>query len=580
MDMRSADESDERLALILGQVTRFLSGDYGGVLAVSESSDEVDAISSGLNELGRRLQMRDEQAKNNDDRLEERLRKQAELLTASELKYRQLFEDNPMPLWVLDRETLQILDVNDSALQVYGYTREEFLSMTSVELRPEEERPRYLALNRETLGTQHTGVWTHIKKDGSRIFVDVTVHEMSFGGRRARLILANDVTEKTQALRELQLSEARFRRVFNSDITGFSFWDASGKITQANDLFLDMVGYTRKDLLDGLINLDSISPAEYAHADLQAREEIRISGVCRPYEKEYLRKDGTRIPVMIGAARIDDDNAQATGVTCVMDMSHRKQMEQEILELNRDLEQRINERTKALQEVNKELESFTYSVSHDLRAPLRAIHGYSQMLFEDYGGKLDEEGVRLLNAVKFNAKRMGQLVDDLLAFSRIGKRRVAEKETDLTRLVHDVLAEVDEAEKKHAKITIHRLGTAVVDEPLVRQAFQNLISNALKYSSRSNDAQIEIGATSVDGVPTYFVKDNGAGFDMAYYKKLFGVFQRLHEQDEFEGTGVGLAIVQRIVQRHGGRIWAEGKVGEGAVFFFTLSEAVTDMASE
>jgi PAS domain S-box-containing protein len=503
--------------------------------------------------------------------LERRVLERGEQLNISETKYRHLFENNPMPLWVLDAETLRFLDVNESAVQLYGYTREEFLSMTTLDIRPEEEKTRYLTLKRTALGTRNTGIWKHLKKDGSVIESEVTVHEMLFGGKPARLVLANDVTEKTKALRELQLSEARFRRVVDSKMTGFLFWDEDGKITDANDLFLEMVGYSRTDVEEGRLDLRAITPWEYAEVEKRAVEQIRLNGVCEPFEKEYVRKDGTLFPVMVGAANIND-GPSIKGVSCVMDISQRKKMEQEILELNRDLETRISQRTQALQEANKELESFSYSVSHDLRAPLRAIHGYSQMLFEDYAAKLDQEGIRLLNAVKFNAKRMGQLVDDLLAFSRMGKRALSETETDLTSLVLDIVKELGVANNDRVKVSVRSLGCARADETLIRQAFHNLISNALKYSSKKARAEVEIGRTETDGIPTYYVKDNGAGFDMAYYKKLFGVFQRLHEQEEFEGTGVGLAIVQRIIHRHGGSIWAEGKVGEGAVFYFMLEK--------
>lgn len=501
--------------------------------------------------------------------LEQRVMERTEALNASQQKYRHLFENNPMPLWVLDVERLTFLDVNESALKHYGYTREEFLSMTSIELRPEEERPRYLRINRRTRGTEDMGIWKHRKKDGSIIFTKIIVHEMNFAGRPARLVLSNDVTEETRARMALEFSEARFRRVFDSKMMGFIFWDEDGKITDANDLFLEMMGYSRRELHDGKMNLNGMTPPEYEEAEVRAMEQIRTTGVCEPFEKEYIRRDGSRLPVLIGAANIND-SPDIKGVTCVMDISQRKKMEEEIRELNRNLEIRILQRTRALQEANHELESFSYSVSHDLRAPLRAIHGYSQMLTEDYEARLDKEGIRLLNAVKNNARRMGQLVDDLLAFSRLGKRTMSLSDIDLTRLVHDVLNDFSEDEKKPAKISVRPLGTTYADVSLLRQAFQNLISNALKYSSKQASPEVEIGVTTSKGEPAYYVKDNGAGFDMAYYQKLFGVFQRLHGHDEFEGTGVGLAIVQRIVHRHGGTIWAESRVGEGAVFFFTL----------
>lgn len=497
--------------------------------------------------------------------LEQRVLERTEQLKLGEIKYRLLFQNNPMPLWVLDRETFKFLDVNESALKLYGYNREEFLSMSSVELRPEEERSRYLTLDRGASGTQKRGIWKHRKKDGSIIHSEVIVHEIDFEGKPARLVLANDVTDKVNALRELQLSEARFRRIFDSKMIGFLFWDDKRKITECNDLFLELVGYNRADLYNGLMHLDKMTPPEFAEAENLSLEQIKLNGVCEPFEKEYTRKDGTRVPVMVGAANIND-SPSVKGVTFVMDISLRKRMELEILELNRDLENRVNERTKALQLANKELESFTYSVSHDLRAPLRAIHGYSQMLTEDYESKLDSEGIRLLESIISNARRMGQLVDDLLAFARVGKVALSETEIDLTRMVKELIA----TENKRVKIRVHPLGIVRADYTLLGLVFQNLISNALKYSSKKDNPEIEIGVKEVDGHRTWFVRDNGVGFEMAYYNKLFGVFERLHEQEEFAGTGVGLAIVQRIVQRHGGRVWAEGKVEEGATFYFWL----------
>lgn len=501
--------------------------------------------------------------------LEQRVLEKTEQYQDSERKYLQLFENNPIPLWVLDMETLRFMAVNESALKHYGYSKEEFLAMRSIDLRPDEEKERYMALRRTAQGTQNMGIWKHLKKDGNIIHCEIIIHEMIFEGRAARMVLAHDVTEKVRAQRELEISEARFRRIFDSKMTGFFFWEEDGRITDANDLFLEMVGYSRADLENGPVNLHAITPPEYRNVEMQAIEQIRREGVCEPFEKQYVRRDGTRFPVLIGAANVNE-GGEIKGVTCVMDITHRKRMEQQILELNKTLELRISERTHALEAANKELESFSYSVSHDLRAPLRAIHGYSQMLFEDYQSRLDDEGIRLLNAVKFNARRMGQLVDDLLAFSRLGKRTMSYSEVDLTTMVHEVLKDLDSSRKEGTKVTVHPLGTAYGDAALLRQAFENLISNALKYSSKKTHPEISIGTRVVNGVPAFFIQDNGAGFDMAYYQKLFGVFQRLHAQEEFEGTGVGLAIVQRIVHRHGGEIWAEAKIDQGAVFYFTL----------
>jgi PAS domain S-box-containing protein len=396
------------------------------------------------------------------------------------------------------------------------------------------------------------------------------VHEILTDGKRARLVLSSDVTEKKKTEEALRNSESRFRRIFESKLIGFVFWNADGDITEANDVFLDMVGYSRLDLAERKIKWIDITPPEYAAADRRAVEQLHAAGMCEPFEKEYLRKDGSRLPVLVGAAVIYEAIPEK-GIAYIMDISQRKKMQEEILELNRSLEVRVIKRTQELQEANKELESFSYSVSHDLRAPLRAIHGYSQILIEDYESKLDQEGMRLLNNVKYNAKRMGQLVDDLLAFSRMGKCELNKMLVRMNEIVEDVLQEVNQHDKERTAIEVHALGEARADPALLRHVFQNLVLNAVKYSSKKERPTVEIGLTEIEGVKTYFVKDNGAGFDMAYYNKLFGVFQRLHRQEEFEGTGVGLAIIQRIVLRHGGHVWAEGKLNEGATFYFTLN---------
>ena len=248
----------------------------------------------------------------------------------------------------------------------------------------------------------------------------------------------------------------------------------------------------------------------------------------------------------------------------------------ELIIANKELVFQNEEKEKRAAELiiaNKELESFSYSVSHDLRAPLRAIHGYSQMLVEDYETKLDEEGKRLISNIQSNAKKMGQLVDDLLEFSRLGKRELNIMNVDLNIIVEDVLNQFQSGNVR-AKIKVHSLGRAEGDSTLLKHVFQNLIDNAVKYSSKKENPEVEIGLTEIKSVKTYFVKDNGAGFDMAYYNKLFAVFQRLHGEEEFEGTGVGLAIVHRIISRHSGKIWAEGKVNEGATFCFTLNNSL------
>ncbi|MHB1147776.1 MAG: sensor histidine kinase [Lutibacter sp.] len=220
--------------------------------------------------------------------------------------------------------------------------------------------------------------------------------------------------------------------------------------------------------------------------------------------------------------------------------------------------------------VNKELEAFSYSVSHDLRAPLRSINGYAEILNEDYGTKLDDEGKRIIEIIRDNATRMGILIDDLLSFSRLGRKEIQMTEIDMNVLAKEVMVELNISMTHHAKIKIGNLHEVKADYSLLRQVLFNLISNAVKYSSKKKIPIVEISSEEKSGEIIFSVKDNGAGFDMQYADKLFGVFQRLHSQDEFEGTGVGLAIVQRIISRHKGRSWAEGKVNEGAIFYFSL----------
>jgi signal transduction histidine kinase len=242
-----------------------------------------------------------------------------------------------------------------------------------------------------------------------------------------------------------------------------------------------------------------------------------------------------------------------------------------------ELEQRVAERTAQLEATNKELESFSYTVSHDLRSPLRAIEGFSLILDEEYGSRLDAEGQRLLGVVKDNARSMSVLIDDLLAFSRLGRQAIKPVEINMNQLVKEISEEViSRPGTKTPELVVQSLPGARADHALLRQVWLNLFSNAVKYSSNCVKPVIEIGGHAGEKENIYFIRDNGAGFDMQYYNKLFSVFQRLHRADEYPGTGIGLAIVHRVITRHGGRIWAEGKINEGATFYFTLPGGQTD----
>jgi signal transduction histidine kinase len=251
------------------------------------------------------------------------------------------------------------------------------------------------------------------------------------------------------------------------------------------------------------------------------------------------------------------------------------QHNRELKELHASLEQRVAERTAQLEAANKELEAFSYSVSHDLRSPLRAIDGYSKIILKDFGGELDADVIQNLEKVRSSVKRMAVLIDDLLAFSHLGRQAIKVgyvSSSQLQGMLQEIICDLqEEAQGRTVEVEVGKLPACKADATLLRQIFANLLSNAFKFTRPCPRAHIQIGAITTQNGPTIFVRDNGVGFDMKQSDKLFGVFQRLHSQDDFEGTGVGLAMVQRIVQHHGGRIWAESEPGKGATFYFTLN---------
>jgi PAS domain S-box-containing protein len=345
---------------------------------------------------------------------------------------------------------------------------------------------------------------------------------------------------------------------------------ASLRFARINRAEETLLGIPREALLGKSDH--ELFPAE--QADLftaKDREVLENNGTMDIAEEQLTTANGLRILHTRKIALRDDQGLPRYLLGISEDITERKQAEERIQALNRALEIRANQ----LEAANKELESFSYSVSHDLRSPLRAIDGFARIFEEDYRDKLDDEGHRLLRVIRDNSQKMGQLIDDLLAFSRLGRKPLETERLDMRIVVDDALAEIRSGTGTgNARVEIRDLRPVLGDRTLLKQVWVNLLSNAIKYSSVKKDATIEIGSVadsaSEGGNCAYFVRDNGVGFDMRYYDKLFRAFQRLHSATEFSGTGVGLAIVHRLVTRHGGRVWAEAAVNEGATFYFSL----------
>jgi PAS domain S-box-containing protein len=368
-------------------------------------------------------------------------------------------------------------------------------------------------------------------------------------------------------------SEARVRAVINSAMSAVVVIDDKGIITEWNARAEKMFGYSKEGAL-GHELADMIIPQRHREAHRRGIKHFANTGegpvLNQLLELSALRSDGTEFPVELSISPV---KAGDTTAFCgfITDITERKRAEEEIRSFNQKLEQKVLERTDELQIANKELESFSYSVSHDLRAPLRSIHGYMNIFAEEYSANLDQEGKRLIDVILKNSQKMGQLIDDLLAFSQLGRKELQKGRVGMQEMVANIWEDLKRIEgKRDVVFQLNNLPVAKADHVTIRQVWTNLLSNALKYSRGKEKAIIEVGAEDKPDETIYFVRDNGAGFDMKYYDKLFGVFQRLHSYQEFEGTGVGLAIVHRIVSKHGGKIWADAKLNEGATFYFSL----------
>jgi len=355
---------------------------------------------------------------------------------------------------------------------------------------------------------------------------------------------------------------AELADLYNNAPCGYHSLNAEGEIVRINDTELRWLGYEREEIVGRKKVLDVLTPASGV-VFAEAFPVFKARGSLEDLELEMVRKDGSVLPVLLNATVVRDQEGNfLMSRSTMVDYTDRKRAETALRAWQARLEA-----------ANRELEAFSYSVSHDLRTPLRAIDGFSQAVLEDCGPLLPEEGRRFLATIRTSAQRMGELIDDLLAFSKLGRQALRTQVVDTGKLVQSSVADLQgELAGRQVAVKIGPLPPCEGDPALLKQVWLNLLSNAIKYTRRCAAAVVEVGCREEGGAQVFFVRDNGSGFDMQYAHKLFGVFQRLHRLEDFEGTGVGLAIVQRIVARHGGRIWAHGVVDQGATFSFTLNE--------
>jgi PAS domain S-box-containing protein len=421
-----------------------------------------------------------------------------------------------------------------------------------------------------------------VKKDGRRILMSLTVSPIknTAGYIVGGSVIARDITEQKRAEEALQLSEERYRSLVLATTQVVWCANPAGEVVDDISSWRDFTGQN-SDELKGWGWINAIHPDDREQAaDLCSRAVKNRSSYNT--ECRVRRNDGEyRWMAAHGVPVLEKEGTVREWVGTWTDMTDRVCAEEEVRRLNEQLEKRVVERTAELEVANKELEAFAYSVSHDLRAPLRAVDGFSRILLEEHASQLPEEPRHYLDVVRTNAVQMGNLIDDLLAFSRLSRQPLRKQTVDLDDIVRQALNQLAaDQEGRQVEVAIGQLPGSEADPALLKQVFLNLLSNALKYTKPRNPARIEVGAlmhgeaeTAPADPAVYYVRDNGVGFDMRYVEKLFGVFQRLHRAEDFEGTGVGLAIVHRIISRHGGRVWADAAVDRGATFYFTLAGA-------
>jgi len=475
-----------------------------------------------------------------------------------------IIENVPAMIFVKDVRELRFIRFNKAGEEILGFSREEMIGKNDYDLFPKEQADLFTAKDRDLLAgnsvvdipeepiqTKHKELrFIHTRKIALKDDQGDSTHIIG---------ISEDITQHKLAEETIRESEEKFRNVFEHSPIGNSLTTCDGTV-RVNNEFCALVGYSEEELstIDwrDITHPDDIDESQRVLSTLIAGENDHAR-----YQKRYIHKSGKIVWADVSAFLQKDKKGKPLFiVTSNNDITERKRAYEALELVNTQLET-----------ANKELESFSYSVSHDLRAPLRSIDGFSQALLKDYNDNLDETGKDFLRRVRAASQKMANLIDDLLKLSRIARSEMHRERVNLTMVARETAEELQKTQPaRRVEFIIADGVTAYGDPHLLRVGMENLLGNSWKFTGKNPAARIEFGATHGDGRAVYYIRDNGVGFDMAYADKLFGAFQRLHPNSEFEGTGIGLATVQRIIHRHNGRVWAEGKINEGATFYFSL----------